>query len=95
MQSFFKSRSGMLRLGLFLAASGSLLAQADPWTQSAENLRTAFTGPIAMALVLVAVVISGLVFAFSEGQGKRQMAGLCFGGAMALGAARFVAWLYT
>lgn len=70
-------------------------AQADPWTQSANNLQTAFTGPIATALIAVAVVVTGMVFAFSEGQGKRQLAGLTFGGAMALGAVRFMAWLFT
>jgi len=70
-------------------------AQADPWTASANNLKTAFTGPIATALIAVAVVVTGMVFAFSEGQGKRQLAGLTFGGAVALGAVRLVAWLVT
>jgi type IV secretory pathway VirB2 component (pilin) len=70
-------------------------AQTDPWTSSANNLKTAFTGPIATALIAVAVVVTGMVFAFSEGQGKRQLAGLTFGGAMALGAVRFMAWLFT
>lgn len=85
-----------------LTASATLLiagtrcyAQSDPWTASANNLKTAFTGPIATALIAVAVVITGMVFAFSEGQGKRQIAGLTFGGAMALGAVRFMAWLFT
>jgi type IV secretory pathway VirB2 component (pilin) len=70
-------------------------AQGDPWTSSANNLQTAFTGPIATALIAVAVVVTGMVFAFSEGQGKRQLAGLTFGGAMALGALRFMSWLFT
>jgi type IV secretory pathway VirB2 component (pilin) len=70
-------------------------AQSDPWTASANNLKTAFTGPLATALIAVAVVVTGMVFAFSEGQGKRQLAGLTFGGAMALGAVRFMAWLFT
>jgi TrbC/VIRB2 pilin len=56
---------------------------------------TAFTGPIATALIAVAVVVCGMVFAFSEGQGKRQLAGIVFGGAMAIGAVRFMAWLFT
>ncbi len=73
----------------------SIFAQTDPWTASANNLKTAFTGPLATALIAVAVVVTGMVFAFSEGQGKRQLAGLTFGGAMAMGAVRFMAWLFT
>jgi type IV secretion system protein TrbC len=70
------------------------LAQ-DPWTASANNLKTAFTGPIVTALIAVAVVITGMLFAFSEGQGKRQLTGLIFGGAMAMGAVRFMTWIFT
>ena len=91
------SNSLAMRLGVFLACSFSVLAQgqADPWTASAQNLMNAFTGPIATALIAVAVVVCGMVFAFSEGQGKRQLSGLVFGGAMAIGAVRFMAWIYT
>jgi hypothetical protein len=46
-------------------------------------------------LIAVAVVVCGLVFAFSEGQGKRQLSGIVFGGAMAIGAVRFMAWLFS
>lgn len=81
-------------LVLTLAAVSSALAQ-DPWTASANNLKTAFTGPIVTALIAVAVVITGMTFAFSEGQGKRQLTGLLFGGAMSLGAVRFMAWIFT
>jgi type IV secretory pathway VirB2 component (pilin) len=80
--------------GIFAAAEVGH-AQADPWTSSAQNLKTAFTGPIATALIAVAVVVCGLVFAFSEGQGKRQLSGIVFGGAMAIGAVRFMAWLFS
>jgi len=60
---------------LALTAVTTALAQ-DPWTASANNLKTAFTGPIVTALIAVAVVITGMTFAFSEGQGKRQLTGL-------------------
>ncbi len=80
-------------LALFITAA-PVLAQ-DPWTASANNLKTAFTGPIVTALIAVAVVITGMTFAFSEGQGKRQLTGLLFGGAMSLGAVRFMAWIFT
>jgi type IV secretory pathway VirB2 component (pilin) len=79
---------------LVLPIASPALAQ-DPWTASANNLKTAFTGPIVTALIAVAVVITGMTFAFSEGQGKRQLTGLIFGGAMAVGAVRFMAWIFT
>lgn len=91
-----RSQRRCLTLGAtILIASTACFAQSDPWTASANNLKTAFTGPIATALIAVAVVVTGMVFAFSEGQGKRQLAGLIFGGAMALGAVRFMTWLFT
>jgi type IV secretory pathway VirB2 component (pilin) len=34
-------------------------------------LQTAFTGPIATGLALVAIVVGGLMFAFGEGAAKR------------------------
>jgi type IV secretory pathway VirB2 component (pilin) len=82
-------------LTAMFTAAGIAHAQGDPWTSSAQNLKTAFTGPIATALIAVAVVVCGLVFAFSEGQGKRQLSGIVFGGAMAIGAVRFMAWLFS
>ncbi len=81
-------------LAIVIASALPVLAQ-DPWTASANNLKTAFTGPIVTALIAVAVVITGMTFAFSEGQGKRQLTGLLFGGAMALGAVRFMSWIFT
>lgn len=73
----------------------TLFAQTDPWTSSAINMQTAFTGPIATALIAVAVVVTGMTFAFSEGAGKRQLAGIAFGGSMAMGASRFMLWLFN
>jgi len=89
-----KNRHVAALAGLLLSG-GATYAQGDPWTSSAQNLKTAFTGPIATALIAVAVVVCGLVFAFSEGQGKRQLSGIVFGGAMAIGAVRFMAWLFS
>jgi type IV secretory pathway VirB2 component (pilin) len=69
------------------------LAQS-PWEQAAANLETSFTGPLARSLALVAIVIGGLMFMFGEGGAKRQIAGIVFGGGLALFAAQFLTWLY-
>jgi type IV secretory pathway VirB2 component (pilin) len=66
----------------------------SPWENAVSVLQTAFTGPIARGLSLVAIVVGGLMFAYGEGQSKRTMAGILFGVGMAIGAVNFMAWLF-
>jgi hypothetical protein len=49
---------------------------------------------IARGLSLVAIVVSGLTFAFGEGGSKRVLAGVLFGVGMAIAAVNFLAWLF-
>ena len=82
-------------LGLFLAAPA--LAQAtgnSPWENAVGVLQQAFTSTIARGLSLVAIVVSGLTFAFGEGGSKRVLAGVLFGVGMAIAAVNFLAWLF-
>ena len=67
---------------------------ASPWERAVDVLATAFTGPIAKGLSLVAVVVGGVTFAFGEGDSKRLLAGIIFGVGMAIGAANFLTWLF-
>jgi type IV secretory pathway VirB2 component (pilin) len=71
-----------------------LYAQASPWEQAVNLLQTSFTGPLARGLSLVAIVIGGIMFAYSEGGSKRTFAGIIFGLGMALGAVNFMSWLF-
>lgn len=66
----------------------------SPWENAVVVLQNAFTGPIARGLCLVAIVVGGLMFAFGEGDSKRMLAGIIFGGGMALGAVQFMVWLF-
>ncbi|HET6932112.1 MAG TPA: TrbC/VirB2 family protein [Candidatus Acidoferrum sp.] len=80
-------------IGLLLA--NSLLAQTNsPWENAVNVLQTAFTSTIARGLSLVAIVVSGLTFAFGEGGSKRVLAGVLFGVGMAIAAVNFLAWLF-
>ena len=73
----------------------ALFAQAvSPWLQAVTVLQTAFTGPIARGLSLIAIVVGGLMFAFGEGGSKGALAGLIFGVGMAIGAVNFMQWLF-
>ena len=83
----------MSLLGLALAAPA--LAQANsPWENAVNVLQQAFTSTIARGLSLVAIVVSGLTFAFGEGGSKRVLAGVLFGVGMAIAAVNFLAWLF-
>jgi type IV secretory pathway VirB2 component (pilin) len=79
--------------GLVLATPA--LAQANsPWENAVNVLQQAFTSTIARGLSLVAIVVSGLTFAFGEGGSKRVLAGVLFGVGMAIAAVNFLAWLF-
>jgi type IV secretion system protein TrbC len=83
-------------IGLMLLLAGPALAQAgnSPWESAVNVLETAFTSTIARGLSLVAIVVSGLTFAFGEGGSKRVLAGVLFGVGMAIAAVNFLAWLF-
>ena len=95
----------VLLLSIFALSAGELMAQAapavpvsgagaSPWLQAIDVLQSAFTGPIARGLSLIAVVVGGLMFAFGEGGSKKALAGIIFGLGMAMGAANFLTWLF-
>ena len=85
-----------LTLAVCLALADDVFAQTgtNPWTQAVQALQTAFTGPIATGLALVAIVVGGLMFAFGEGAAKRTLSGVIFGVGMAVGAVNFMSWLF-
>jgi type IV secretory pathway VirB2 component (pilin) len=87
-------RSAVQGALLILLAPLGARAQS-PWEQAVTVLQQAFTGTIARALSLVAIVVGGLMFAFGEGESKRMLAGIIFGVGMALGAAAFMSWLFS
>lgn len=78
-----------------LVLAAPAFAQANsPWENAANVLQQAFTTTIARGLSLVAIVVSGLAFAFGEGGSKRVLAGVLFGVGMAIAAVNFLAWLF-
>jgi type IV secretory pathway VirB2 component (pilin) len=77
-----------------LLATPALAQTNSPWENAVGVLQTAFTSTIARGLSLVAIVVSGLTFAFGEGGSKRVLAGVLFGVGMAIAAVNFMAWLF-
>ena len=91
--SRFFSRLSVLAMSLLLATP--VFAQGNsPWENAVNVLQQAFTSTIARGLSLVAIVVSGLTFAFGEGGSKRVLAGVLFGVGMAIAAVNFMAWLF-
>ena len=89
-------RNAALTFTACTALADEVFAQSttSPWTQAVQALQTAFTGPIATGLALVAIVVGGLMFAFGEGAAKRTLSGVIFGVGMAVGAVNFMSWLF-
>jgi len=88
--------SPLVTIGLTLLVAAPTFAQTgtSPWENAVSVLQTAFTSTIARGLSLVAIVVSGLTFAFGEGGSKRVLAGVLFGVGMAIAAVNFMAWLF-
>ena len=88
-------RLGVISFATCMTITERVYGQAkDPCDQAVQVLQTAFAGPIATGLALVAIVVGGLMFAFGEGAAKRTLAGVIFGVGMAVGAVNFMAWLF-
>jgi len=79
---------------VFAATAFAQATGNSPWENAVNVLQQAFTSTIARGLSLVAIVVSGLTFAFGEGGSKRVLAGVLFGVGMAIAAVNFMAWLF-
>lgn len=89
------ARRAQLILGtVVLLLLPQIVSAQSPWERAAGNLERTFTGPLARSLALVAIVVGGLTFMFGEMGAKRQLAGIAFGGGLALFATQFLVWLF-
>jgi len=70
-------------------------AHASPFDTGITNIQTLFTGTIAKAFSLVAVVLGGLGFAFGEPGAKKNLALCAIGVGVAVMAANVLAWLWS
>ena len=63
-----------------------------PWDTPLQNLLSNLTGPTARALVVIAIVACGLLWAFTRNEeGLKRLGQIAFGGAIALGAVALTA----
>jgi len=81
----------LLRARLVWAAGGG---SPMPWDTPLQNLLGNLTGPTARALILIAIVACGLLWAFTRNEeGLKRLGQVAFGGAIAMGAVAMLASL--
>jgi type IV secretory pathway VirB2 component (pilin) len=71
-----------------------LAAHASPFDSGITSIQTLFTGTIAKAAALIAIVIGGLGFAFGDPGAKKNLAGVAMGTGIAVMAANVLTWLW-
>jgi type IV secretory pathway VirB2 component (pilin) len=69
------------------AAAGG--GEALPWKGPLSQVLASFTGPVAKALCILAIVVLGFGFTFSDGGGLRRVLGLLLGVSIAVTATSF------
>ena len=78
-------------VGHVAGARAATSGPAMPWDGPLQIILASLGGTVAHVLITVAVIVTGLVFAFTEhGSGARRLFGVAFGGAIALGALSFM-----
>jgi type IV secretion system protein TrbC len=85
-----------LCLTIFVARSASAAGGGSPmpWDTPLQNLLGNLTGPTTRALILIAIVACGLLWAFTRNEeGLKRLGQVAFGGAIAMGAVAMLASL--
>ncbi|HEY1561058.1 MAG TPA: TrbC/VirB2 family protein [Caulobacteraceae bacterium] len=90
-----RSQSAMIAAGVMVMlatpawASGS--GTAMPWEAPLTTIENSLSGPVAKAVGVIAIVVTGLGFAFAEGgSAMRKGIGIVFGLAIAFTATTFI-----
>jgi len=86
-------------LAAFLASrafAGTTGAGAMPWETPLQTVEESLSGPVAKAVGIIAIVITGLGFAFAEGgSALRKGVGIVFGLAIAFTATTFITTFFN
>lgn len=71
-----------------------IAAHASPFDSGISSIQTLFTGTIAKAASLIAIVIGGYTFAHGEPGAKKTLAGVAAGTGIAVMATNILTWLW-
>ena len=88
-----------LLLGLCLstpALAGTTGGTSMPWETPLQTIQDSLAGPVAKAVGIIAIVVTGLGFAFAEGgSAMRKGVGIVFGLAIAFTATTFISSFFN
>ena len=75
----------------FPALAGTTSGTAMPWETPLQTVQESITGPVAKAIGIIAIAVTGIGFAFSEGgSALRKGIGIVFGLAIVFTATTFI-----
>ena len=78
------------------ALAGTTGGTAMPWETPLQTVQDSLSGPVAKAIGIIAIVITGLGFAFAEGgSAMRKGIGIVFGLAIAFTATTFISSFFS
>ena len=69
-------------------------AQSSPFDTGLTSIQTLFTGTVAKASSLIAIVLGGYAFAHGEPGAKKTLAGVAAGTGIAVMATNILTWLW-
>jgi type IV secretion system protein VirB2 len=87
----YLTRGGLMLLCVFLFP---IAAHASPFDSGISSIQTLFTGTVAKAASLIAIVIGGYTFAHGEPGAKKTLAGVAAGTGIAVMATNILTWLW-
>jgi len=96
-------RANTAMIGLFLTVCAATPAWATttggtamPWETPLQSVQNSLSGPVAKAVGIIAIVVTGLGFAFAEGgSAMRKGVGIVFGLAIAFTATTFISSFFN
>jgi type IV secretion system protein TrbC len=92
-RSYMSQSAALLAIGLMTrmvsAATSGGGGSPMPWEGPLNQVLASFTGPVAKALCILAIVVTGFAFAFSDGGGLRRILGILLGVSIAVTATSF------
>ena len=78
------------------AFAGTTSGTAMPWETPLQSVSDSLSGPVAKAIGIIAIVVTGLGFAFAEGgSAMRKGVGIVFGLAIAFTATTFISTFFN
>src|ERR1700677_1797421 len=78
------------------ALAGTTSGTAMPWETPLQTIQASLSGPVAKAVGIIAIVVTGLGFAFAEGgSAMRKGIGIVFGLAIAFTATTFISSFFS